>query len=83
MAAVLAGGLMPWPKRFFPKSYACLSQRISRPTANVRAIAPHVCLLDIGLPGMDGHEFARRLRAQPETPRSVLIALRGYSQEKI
>jgi hypothetical protein len=35
------------------------------------------------LPRLDGHELARRLRAQPATSRSVLISLTGYSQEKI
>jgi PAS domain S-box-containing protein len=40
-----------------------------------------VYLLDIGLPEMDGNELARRLRAQPETARSVLIAVTGYGQE--
>lgn len=43
--------------------------------------APQVCLLDIGLPEMDGKELARRLRAQPETARAVLIAVTGYGQE--
>ncbi|NPC54540.1 ATP-binding protein [Caenimonas soli] len=46
-----------------------------------RAAQPDVCLLDIGLPEMDGNELARRLRAQPETAGSVLIAVTGYSQE--
>jgi PAS domain S-box-containing protein len=43
---------------------------------------PDVCLLDIGLPGMDGNELARRIRAQPETARSVLVAVTGYGQEQ-
>ena len=30
---------------------------------------------------MDGNELARRLRAQPETSKAVLIAVTGYSQE--
>ena len=47
-----------------------------------RAAQPDVCLLDIGLPEMDGNELARRLRAQPETSKAVLIAVTGYSQEK-
>jgi CheY-like chemotaxis protein len=47
-----------------------------------RAIAPDVCLLDIGLGEVDGEELAQRLRAQPETSRSVLIALTGYGQEQ-
>uniref|UniRef100_UPI002FE028BF response regulator n=1 Tax=Noviherbaspirillum sp. TaxID=1926288 RepID=UPI002FE028BF len=40
-----------------------------------------VCLLDIGLPEIDGNELAQRLRAQPETAGSVLIAVTGYGQE--
>lgn len=39
-----------------------------------------VCLLDIGLPGMDGCELARRLRALPQMAQAVLIALTGYGQ---
>jgi signal transduction histidine kinase/CheY-like chemotaxis protein len=42
--------------------------------------APEVCLLDIGLPGMDGHELARRLRALPQTANALLIAVTGYGQ---
>jgi CheY-like chemotaxis protein len=41
-----------------------------------------VLLIDIGLPGMDGYELGRRLRALPETQRSVLIALTGYGQDQ-
>ena len=38
-------------------------------------------LLDIGMPGMDGYEFARRARERPEGRDAVLIALSGWSQE--
>ncbi|MCC2955853.1 PAS domain-containing protein [Massilia sp. IC2-477] len=41
---------------------------------------PEVMLLDIGLPDMDGHELARRMRASPETANATLIALTGYGQ---
>jgi signal transduction histidine kinase/ActR/RegA family two-component response regulator len=38
-------------------------------------------LLDIGLPGMDGYELARRLRADPRSRAMRLIALTGYGRE--
>jgi signal transduction histidine kinase len=44
--------------------------------------APDVALLDIGLPDIDGHELARRLRAMPETTQAMLVALTGYGQEE-
>ena len=47
-----------------------------------RSVAPDVCLLDIGLPEIDGRELARRLRAQPETADAVLVAVTGYGQQQ-
>jgi PAS domain S-box-containing protein len=44
--------------------------------------APAICLLDIGLPDVDGYELARRLRALPQTAGSTLIALTGYGQAR-
>ncbi|MGC4000879.1 MAG: PAS domain S-box protein [Anaeromyxobacter sp.] len=41
---------------------------------------PEVVLCDIGLPGIDGYEVARRLRADPAMQRVRLIALTGYAQ---
>ncbi len=43
---------------------------------------PDVVLLDIGLPGMDGYEVARRLRAATSLNAAVLVALTGYGQEE-
>lgn len=43
---------------------------------------PEVIFLDIGLPGMDGYEVARRLRRQPQFKKTVLIALTGYEGEE-
>jgi len=42
---------------------------------------PHVALLDIGLPEMDGFEMARRLRRDPKTKDVSLIAMTGYGEE--
>jgi CheY-like chemotaxis protein len=42
---------------------------------------PDACLLDIGLPDMDGNELARRLRRLPQTASATLIAITGYGQE--
>jgi len=53
-----------------------------RALARARSVAPDVCLLDIGLPEMDGRELARRLRAQPETANAVLVAVTGYGQQQ-
>lgn len=39
---------------------------------------PDLALVDIGLPGIDGYEVARRLRADPATRDIKLIALTGY-----
>jgi PAS domain S-box-containing protein len=43
---------------------------------------PDVCILDIGLPEMDGYELASRLKQQPATSQATLIAVTGYGQER-
>jgi PAS domain S-box-containing protein len=42
--------------------------------------APKICILDIGLPGMDGYELARRVRARAGMGDATLVALTGYGQ---
>jgi len=42
------------------------------------AFQPHAVVLDLGLPGMDGYEVARRLRDRDSEPRPVLVAVSGY-----
>lgn len=44
-------------------------------------VHPQVALLDIGLPGMSGHDLARRLRSDAELCGMRLVALTGYGQE--
>jgi len=48
--------------------------------ARARSMQPDVCLLDIGLPDIDGHELARRLQRDPGMAGSVLVAVTGYGQ---
>jgi len=54
------------------------------PTALNRAhqFHPTAVLLDIGLPGMDGYEVARRLRAEEHEEHAILVAITGYGQEE-
>lgn len=42
---------------------------------------PNVCLLDIGLPEMNGNELAKQIRKIPGMDGAVLIALTGYGQD--
>jgi CheY-like chemotaxis protein len=39
-------------------------------------------LVDIGLPGIDGYEVARRVRQEPSLKDTVLVALTGYGRDE-
>jgi CheY-like chemotaxis protein len=43
---------------------------------------PDVAIVDIDLPGIDGYEVARRIRARPDLGGIVLIALTGYGYDE-
>jgi CheY-like chemotaxis protein len=49
--------------------------------ARVAAIRPDACLLDVGLPDMNGYELARRLREMPATRRTEMFAITGYGSK--
>jgi two-component system CheB/CheR fusion protein len=48
----------------------------------ILAQRPDVALIDIGLPGLDGYEVARRVRRQLNRSEVHLVALTGYGQAK-
>jgi signal transduction histidine kinase len=48
--------------------------------ARVRERHPDVVLCDIGLPGMDGYEVAKAIRAEPDLADVRLVAVSGYAQ---
>jgi CheY-like chemotaxis protein len=45
------------------------------------ALRPDAALLDIGMPGLNGYEVARALRATPEMQETVLVALTGWGTD--
>ena len=53
--------------------------RVRRASRWRAAFKPDVVLCDIGLPGMDGYEVARAMRADPELHDVALVALSGYA----
>ena len=47
--------------------------------SGIPAFNPHVILLDISLPGMDGKEVLRRLRSEPATSAIPVIAFTAHA----
>jgi len=60
----------------------CVTVETTPEAALARAAgeAIDVYLLDIGLPGMDGHRLVEHLRAMPNAADARMIALSGYGQ---
>jgi two-component system CheB/CheR fusion protein len=49
--------------------------------ALIEEFSPQAALVDVGLPGIDGFEVARRVRAKIKNQHVTLIALTGYGQQ--
>ena len=50
--------------------------------AEAKSFVPEVVLLDIGMPGMNGYEVARAIRAEPDLKGAVLVAQTGWGQDE-
>ena len=48
----------------------------------VESFRPDVVVLDIGMPGMNGYELARRLRTRPALQGILIVAVTGYGQAR-
>ncbi len=67
-----------------------LPERTATETANggfeagmaVHSFRPHIVLLDLMMPEMDGFEVCRKLRAHPATEAVRVIAMTGYYSEE-
>lgn len=46
-----------------------------------RRVRPDAVFLDIGLPGMDGYEVAKAMRAEPSLAAVALVALTGWGSD--
>ena len=49
----------------------------------LKRFRPEIVFLDLGMPGMDGYETARRIRALPEGKNVQLVALTGWGQDQV
>jgi PAS domain S-box-containing protein len=50
--------------------------------AEIRRVRPDVVLLDLGLPGMDGCDVARAVKADPALADVTLVALTGWGADR-
>ena len=54
----------------------------SWPYHQAPALNPDVILLDLGLPGMDGYEVARRIREEESLATHKIVVVSGYTCEE-
>ena len=73
--------------RTFGMLLECIGQVVRVENSGLAALEamvdfrPHVVLLDIGMPGMDGYTLARELRKHPSLQAATLVALTAYSSD--
>ncbi|WBK01838.1 PAS domain S-box protein [Methylocystis parvus] len=70
----------------FLETFGAIVQVAYSGASGVEALAdfkPDLVFLDLGMPGMDGYETARRIRALPEGRGVKLVALTGWGQEQV
>jgi PAS domain S-box-containing protein len=60
----------------------CIAYNGEAALSHVSTFKPHFAFIDIGMPGMDGYETARRIRMLPEGKHLFLAALSGWGQEE-
>jgi len=61
---------------------ACVEYNALSAINRAKREGAEMLFIDIGLPGMDGYELARRLRAMPQTANSILVAVTSFSEAK-
>ena len=49
----------------------------------MRVIPPHLCLLDVSLPGMDGFELAKKIRHEQKDMPIIFLTARGLKVDRI
>ncbi len=54
----------------------------ARAVSTFEGFRPQVVLLDIGMPGMNGLEIARRLRERARSPRPLIVAVTGWAKDE-
>jgi CheY-like chemotaxis protein len=57
------------------------AERAEQGVAMARSARPALILMDVALPGLDGHAATRMLKADPETSRIPIIALTAHAMK--
>jgi CheY-like chemotaxis protein len=58
----------------------CVAHSGEQALRELDTFAPDSAIIDVGMPGMDGYELARRLRASRRFDRNLIVALTGWGE---